>query len=198
MSRRVAKIERKTAETEVALELNLDGTGQANVATGVGFLDHMLTLLARHGLFDLTVRAQGDVHVDFHHTVEDVGICLGRAIRDALGDKRGLTRYGSLALPMEETLMTTAVDLSGRAWLVMQVRFPTEKIGAFDTELVETFWQAVAANGLFNLHFVLHHGSNSHHIAESMWKGFARALRQAVAIDPRERDVPSSKGTLSG
>ncbi|MFN5299047.1 MAG: imidazoleglycerol-phosphate dehydratase HisB [Planctomycetaceae bacterium] len=198
MSRRVAKIERKTAETEVALELNLDGTGQANVATGVGFLDHMLTLLARHGLFDLTVRAQGDVHVDFHHTVEDVGICLGRAIRDALGDKRGLSRYGSLALPMEETLMTTAVDLSGRAWLVMQVRFPTEKIGAFDTELVETFWQAVAANGLFNLHFVLHHGSNSHHIAEAMWKGFARALRQAVAIDPRERDVPSSKGTLSG
>jgi imidazoleglycerol-phosphate dehydratase len=194
----VAKIERKTAETEVALELNLDGTGQANVATGVGFLDHMLTLLARHGLFDLTVRAQGDVHVDFHHTVEDVGICLGRAIRDALGDKRGLSRYGSLALPMEETLMTTAVDLSGRAWLVMQVRFPTEKIGAFDTELVETFWQAVAANGLFNLHFVLHHGSNSHHIAEAMWKGFARALRQAVAIDPRERDVPSSKGTLSG
>lgn len=198
MSRRVAKIERKTAETEVALELNLDGTGQANVATGVGFLDHMLTLLARHGLFDLNVRAQGDVHVDFHHTVEDVGICLGRAIRDALGDKRGLSRYGSLALPMEETLMTTAVDLSGRAWLVMQVRFPTEKIGAFDTELVETFWQAVAANGLFNLHFVLHHGSNSHHIAEAMWKGFARALRQAVAIDPRERDVPSSKGTLSG
>lgn len=198
MSRRVAKIERKTAETEVAIELNLDGTGQANVATGVGFLDHMLTLLARHGLFDLTVRAQGDVHVDFHHTVEDVGICLGRAIRDALGDKRGLSRYGSLALPMEETLMTTAVDLSGRAWLVMQVRFPTEKIGAFDTELVETFWQAVAANGLFNLHFVLHHGSNSHHIAEAMWKGFARALRQAVAIDPRERDVPSSKGTLSG
>jgi imidazoleglycerol-phosphate dehydratase len=194
----VAKIERKTAETEVALELNLDGTGQANVATGVGFLDHMLTLLARHGLFDLNVRAQGDVHVDFHHTVEDVGICLGRAIRDALGDKRGLSRYGSLALPMEETLMTTAVDLSGRAWLVMQVRFPTEKIGAFDTELVETFWQAVAANGLFNLHFVLHHGSNSHHIAEAMWKGFARALRQAVAIDPRERDVPSSKGTLSG
>jgi imidazoleglycerol-phosphate dehydratase len=194
----VAKIERKTAETEVAIELNLDGTGQANVATGVGFLDHMLTLLARHGLFDLNVRAQGDVHVDFHHTVEDVGICLGRAIRDALGDKRGLSRYGSLALPMEETLMTTAVDLSGRAWLVMQVRFPTEKIGAFDTELVETFWQAVAANGLFNLHFVLHHGSNSHHIAEAMWKGFARALRQAVAIDPRERDVPSSKGTLSG
>jgi imidazoleglycerol-phosphate dehydratase len=194
----VAKIERKTAETEVAIELNLDGTGQANVATGVGFLDHMLTLLARHGLFDLNVRAQGDVHVDFHHTVEDVGICLGRAIRDALGDKRGLSRYGSLALPMEETLMTTAVDLSGRAWLVMQVRFPTEKIGAFDTELVETFWQAVAANGLFNLHFVLHHGSNSHHIAEAMWKGFARALRQAVAIDPRERDVPSSMGTLSG
>lgn len=198
MSRRVAKIERRTAETEVALELNLDGSGQANVATGVGFLDHMLTLLARHGLFDLTVRAQGDLHVDFHHTVEDVGICLGRAIRDALGDKRGLTRYGSLALPMEETLLTTAVDLSGRAWLVVQVRFPTEKIGAFDTELVETFWQAVAANGLFNLHFVLHHGSNSHHIAEAMWKGFARALRQAVAIDPREREVPSSKGTLSG
>jgi len=195
---RVGKIARRTAETTVELELNLDGTGRAEVATGVGFLDHMLTLLARHGLVDLTVKATGDTHVDFHHTVEDVGICLGRALRDALGDKRGLTRYGSLALPMEETLVTTAVDLSGRAWLVQQVRFPTEKIGTFDTELVETFWQAVSANGLFNLHFVLHHGGNSHHIAEAMWKGFARALRQAVAMDPRESEVPSSKGTLNG
>ncbi len=195
---RIGTITRKTAETDIQLSLSLDGTGKADIETGVGFLDHMLTLFARHGQFDLKVQAVGDLHVDYHHTVEDVGICLGKALAHAIGDKAGIARYGSLSLPMEETLVTTALDLSGRMWLVMKVAFPTEKIGSFDTELVETFWQAFAANGLLNLHFVLHHGSNSHHIAEAMWKGTARALRQAVTIDPRQVGVPSSKGTLTG
>jgi len=194
---RTASISRTTAETDIQLTLNLDGTGQARIDTGVGFFDHMLTLFARHGLFDLDVKALGDLHVDFHHTVEDVGICLGKAIAQAVGDKAGIVRYGSIALPMEETLVTTALDLSGRMWLVFQVKFPTEKIGAFDTELVETFWQAVAANALMNLHFVLHHGTNSHHISEAMFKGAARAVRQAVTVDPRQVGVPSSKGTLT-
>ena len=194
---RSASISRTTAETSIDLTLELDGTGQSQIETGIGFFDHMLTLFARHGLFDLSVQARGDLHVDFHHTVEDVGICLGRALAQALGDKQGITRYGSLTLPMEETLATSALDLSGRMWFVFQVRFPTEKIGTFDTELVETFWQAVAANGLLNLHQVLHHGTNSHHIAEALFKGTARALRAAVAIDPRQPGVPSSKGTLT-
>ena len=164
--------------------------------TGIGFFDHMLTLLARHGLFDLEVAADGDLEVDGHHTVEDVGICLGQALSEALGDKEGIGRYGGLALPMEETLVTVAVDLSGRAWFVQRVAYPTEKIGEFDTQLVEVFWQAVAANARINLHQVLHHGDNSHHIAEALFKGTARALRQAVAIDPRQHGVPSSKGSL--
>jgi len=157
----------------------------------------MLTLFAKHGLFDLTVAAQGDLHVDFHHTVEDVGICLGKALAEALGDKRGITRYGSRTLPMEETLVTSALDLSGRMWFVWRVEFPTEKIGTFDVELLDTFWQAVAANALMNLHLVLHHGSNSHHIAEALFKATARALREAVTVDPRQTGVPSSKGTLT-
>ncbi len=194
---RTATISRKTAETGIHLSLNLDGTGQCELATGVGFLDHMLTLFARHGLFDLTVQCNGDIQVDFHHTVEDIGICLGRALKDAVGDKKGIVRYGSLSLPMEETLVTSAVDLSGRMWLVFDVKFPTEKIGLFDTELVEVFWQAVAANALMNLHLVLHHGSNSHHISEATFKATARALRQAVTVDPRQVGVPSSKGTLT-
>lgn len=193
---RNARISRQTAETSIELSLDLDGTGQSQIETGIGFFDHMLTLFARHGLFDLSVKAQGDLHVDFHHTVEDVGICLGRALTQSLGDKQGIVRYGSLTLPMEETLVTSAVDLSGRMWFVFNVQFPTEKIGAFDTELVETFWQAVAANGLFNLHHVLHHGTNSHHIAEALFKGTSRALRAAVSIDPRQPGIPSSKGTL--
>jgi imidazoleglycerol-phosphate dehydratase len=156
----------------------------------------MLTLLARHALFDLDVAASGDLEVDQHHTVEDVGICLGKALAQALGDKSGIARYGSMTLPMEETLVTAAVDLGGRTWLVYRVDFPTEKIGEFDTQLVREFWQAVASNGLVNLHFVLHHGENSHHIAEAVFKSAARALRQAVAVDPREPGVPSSKGTL--
>jgi imidazoleglycerol-phosphate dehydratase len=194
---RHARIKRKTAETDVELELALDGTGKTEIQTGVGFFDHMLTLLGRHSLIDLTVRARGDLDVDQHHTVEDVGICFGKALAEALGDKRGITRYGSVTLPMEETLVTAAVDLSGRAWFVYNVVIPTSKIGEFDAELVEVFWQAVAANALMNLHFVLHHGANSHHIAEGVFKSAARALREAAAFDPRQKDVPSSKGTLT-
>jgi imidazoleglycerol-phosphate dehydratase len=196
MTRR-ATIKRKTAETDVALDLSLDGAGITEIETGVGFFDHMLTLLGRHSLIDLTIKARGDLHVDQHHTVEDVGICFGKALAEALGEKRGIARYGSVTLPMEETLVTAAVDLSGRAWFVYNVVIPTSKIGDFDSELVEVFWQAVAANALMNLHFVLHHGENSHHIAEAVFKGSARALRQAVALDPRQKDVPSSKGTLT-
>jgi imidazoleglycerol-phosphate dehydratase len=196
MTRR-ATIKRKTAETDIELELNLDGTGKTEIETGVGFFDHMLTLLGRHSLIDLSIKARGDLHVDQHHTVEDTGICLGKALAEALGDKRGIARYGSVTLPMEETLVTAALDLSGRAWFVNHVVIPTSKIGEFDSELVDVFWQAVSANALMNLHFVLHHGANSHHIAEAVFKGAARALRQAVAIDPRQKDVPSSKGTLT-
>ena len=195
---RTADVQRKTAETEIAVRLNLDGTGVAKIETGVGFFDHMLTLFAKHSLFDLTIQAQGDLHVDHHHTVEDVGIAIGRAILQAVGDKAGIYRYGSLTLPMEETLVTSAVDLSGRAWFVNKFAFPTEKIGEFDTQLVKEFWQAVSANALMNLHLVLHHGENSHHIAEALFKATARALRQAVTVDPRQPGIPSSKGTLSG
>ena len=195
---RTASIQRQTAETTIRLSLNLDGTGIAKIQTGVGFFDHMLTLLAKHGLFDLEIEAQGDLHVDQHHTVEDVGNCLGRALAQALGDKQGIVRYGSKTLPMEETLVTSALDLSGRAWYVSHVPFPTEKIGEFDAQLVDDFWQAVSANALMNLHLVLHHGRNSHHIAESCYKGLARALKVAVALDPRQAGrVPSTKGTLS-
>lgn len=193
---RIATIDRQTAETKISLTLSLDGSGQANIRTGVGFFDHMLTLFAKHGLFDLTVQADGDLHVDAHHTVEDVGICLGKALAQALGDKKGIVRYGSKTLPMEETLLTSALDLSGRMWFVYRVEFPTEKIGEFDTELVETFWQAVAANTLMNLHLVLHYGSSSHHISEAQFKATARALREAICVDPRQTGVPSSKGTL--
>jgi len=193
---RIATINRKTNETDISLTLNLDGAGEADVATGVGFFDHMLTLFAKHGLFDLTVRADGDLEVDQHHTVEDTGICLGQALAEAVGDKAGMTRYGAMTLPMEETLVTSALDLSGRFWFVDNFSFPTEKIGEFDSQLVEVFWQAAAANALMNLHVVLHHGANSHHIAEGIFKATARALRVAVTIDPRQTGVPSSKGTL--
>lgn len=193
---RTARINRKTAETQIELELNLDGAGQARVATGVGFLDHMLTLLAKHGALDLTVKATGDLEVDQHHTVEDVGIAFGQALREALGDKAGIARYGHFALPMEETLAATALDLGGRAYLVFQAEFPTPKIGEFDSELVEDFWQAVSANALCNLHVLVHYGRNSHHIAEAIFKATARALRMAVAPDPRMTGVPSTKGTL--
>ncbi|MEX2170955.1 MAG: imidazoleglycerol-phosphate dehydratase HisB [Pirellulales bacterium] len=193
---RTATIDRKTNETHVQLELDLDGSGNADIETGVGFLDHMLTLFAKHGALDLKVHAQGDLQVDAHHTVEDVGICLGQAIRQALGDKAGIRRYGHFTLPMEETLVTVALDLSGRYYLVFQAPIPASKIGDFDTELVEDFWQAVAANALCNLHVVLHHGRNSHHIAEAIFKGAARALRMAAEHDARMPGVPSTKGTL--
>lgn len=193
---RQAVIERETAETRIRLELNLDGSGQGEIQSGVGFLDHMLTLLTRHGQFDLNLQAAGDLHVDQHHTVEDIGICLGKAIRQALGDKQGITRYGFMTLPMDETLVTVALDLSGRCWFEEKFAFPTEKIGEFDTQLVAEFWRALAGNALMNLHVVLHHGSNSHHIAEAMFKATGRALRQAITIDPRQQGVPSSKGTL--
>jgi imidazoleglycerol-phosphate dehydratase len=194
---RTATVSRRTAETQIELQLDLDGSGSANVDTGVGFLNHMLTLLAKHGLFDLTVKAVGDLEVDDHHTVEDVGICLGKALVDALGDKAGITRYGSMTLPMDETLVTSALDLGGRAFFVCDVTFPTEKIGTFDTQLFREFWQAVAANAAMNLHLVLHHGENSHHISEGLFKATARALRIAVSVDPRQQGIPSSKGTLS-
>ncbi|HUE71396.1 MAG TPA: imidazoleglycerol-phosphate dehydratase HisB [Pirellulaceae bacterium] len=193
---RTATIDRQTRETQIRLELNLDGSGQGSWNTGVGFFDHMLELFTRHGAFDLNVEAKGDLHVDQHHTVEDVGICLGQAIRQALGDKQGIRRYGHFTLPMEETLCTTAFDLSGRYYLVFQAQFPSARIGQFDTELVEDFWQAVAANALANLHILVPYGRNSHHISEAIFKCAARALRMAVEADPRMTGVPSTKGTL--
>jgi imidazoleglycerol-phosphate dehydratase len=194
---RTAHIRRQTAETDVELELSLDGGGQATVQTGVGFLDHMLTLLAKHAAFDLNVAAKGDLHVDQHHTVEDVGICLGQALKQALGDKAGIRRYGHFTLPMDETLVTSAVDLSGRFALVFNAPLPAPKIGAFDSELLEEFWNAFAGNCQCNLHVLLHYGRNSHHIAEAVFKATARALRMAVEHDPRMTGVPSTKGTLS-
>jgi imidazoleglycerol-phosphate dehydratase len=195
---RIATIDRRTNETKIQLTLELDGTGQADVATGVGFLDHMLELLTKHGGFDLTVRADGDLQVDQHHTVEDTGICLGLALKEALGDKAGIRRYGHFSLPMEETLATVAVDLSGRYAMVFGAQFPSQKIGDFDSELVEDFWQATAANALCNLHVLIHYGRNSHHISEAIFKATARALRMAVEPDPRMTGVPSTKGTLGG
>lgn len=194
---RQASIDRETSETKIFLQLNLDGTGQADIQTGVGFLDHMLTLFAKHGMFDLEVKASGDLHVDFHHTTEDVGICLGKVLREAVGDKKGITRYGSMTLPMDETLVTVATDLGGRYCFEEKFAFPTQKIGEFDTELVAEFWRAFAGNALMNLHVVLHHGQNSHHISEAIFKAAGRAIRQAVTIDPRQTGIPSSKGTLT-
>jgi imidazoleglycerol-phosphate dehydratase len=194
---RTAKIDRSTRETQIKLELNLDGSGVGSWKTGVGFLDHMLELFARHGALDLTVEAKGDLQVDQHHTVEDVGICLGQAVKQALGDKKGIRRYGNFALPMEETLCTTAIDLSGRYYLVFNAPFSNSKIGDFDTELVEDFFQAFAANALCNLHVLVHYGRNNHHISEAIFKSAARALRQAVEADPRMTGVPSTKGTLT-
>jgi imidazoleglycerol-phosphate dehydratase len=193
---RTATIQRQTAETKIELTLNLDGQGQADVGTGVGFFDHMLTLFAKHSLIDLRVAATGDLHIDPHHTVEDVGICLGKALTQALGDKAGIRRYGCFTLPMDETLATAAVDLGGRPCLVWQADVPRTRLGDFDTELAEEFWQAVANHGLLNLHVILHHGGNTHHLLEAIFKACARALRQAVEPDPRMTGVPSTKGTL--
>jgi imidazoleglycerol-phosphate dehydratase len=193
---RTAQIQRQTAETNITLSLFLDGSGQSQIQTGVGFFDHMLTLLAKHSLIDLTVQAQGDLHVDAHHTVEDVGICLGKALVQALGDKAGIRRYGAMTVPMDETLVTSAVDLSGRAFCVWNADVPLELLGNFNAPLAEEFWRAVAGNGLMNLHVVCHYGRNTHHIIEGIFKATARALRQAVEIDPRGTGIPSTKGVL--
>jgi imidazoleglycerol-phosphate dehydratase len=195
--KRTALIERQTAETGIRLSVNLDGEGKSQIATGVGFFDHMLTLFARHGALDLDVKAKGDLHVDQHHTVEDVGICLGKAFTQALGDKQGIRRYGHFTLPMEETLATVAIDFSGRPIFVFDATFPSQKIGEFDSELVAEFWQAFASNALCNLHVLVHYGRNSHHVSEAIFKAAARAVRMAVEADPRMTGVPSTKGTLS-
>ncbi len=194
---RVGQIDRKTAETAIAVKVNLDGEGKASIATGIGFFDHMLDLFARHSLIDLEVKVDGDLHVDFHHSVEDAGIALGQAISRALGDKKGIARYADLHLPMDETLTRVCVDVSGRPFLVFRTEFPTPKIGEFDTELVREFFQAFAIQAGLTLHVETLYGVNSHHIAESCFKGLARALRAALAVDPREGGrVPSTKGAL--
>ena len=194
---RKGAVSRETNETKIAVEIDLDGQGVAKVATGVGFFDHMLDQLARHSLIDLTVTAKGDLHIDDHHTVEDVGIALGQALKQALGDKRGLARYADCLLPMDEALTRVAVDVSGRPFLVFRTTFPTAKIGTFDTELVREFFQAFAINGGLTLHIETLYGANSHHIAESCFKGVARALGAALAVDPRQASrIPSTKGAL--
>lgn len=194
---REASVSRRTAETDVAVSIALDGTGRAEIATGVGFLDHMLELFARHGLFDVTAKVTGDLHVDQHHTTEDTGIALGQAFAQALGDKKGIARYADIHVPMDETLTRVSLDISGRPFLVFNTTFPSEKIGAFDTELVREFFQAFAIQAGVTLHVETLYGVNSHHIAESCFKGLARVLRRAVAIDPKEEGrVPSTKGTL--
>ena len=194
---RSASVSRRTAETDVSVSLALDGTGKGAIATGVGFLDHMLELFARHALFDIEVTVAGDLHVDQHHTTEDTGIAIGQAFLKALGDKKGIARYADIHLPMDETLSRVALDISGRPFLVFRAEFPAEKIGAFDTELVREWFQAFAMNAGVTLHVEALYGDNSHHIAESCFKGLARALRKAVALDPREEGrVPSTKGAL--
>ncbi|MDG1128720.1 MAG: imidazoleglycerol-phosphate dehydratase HisB [Paracoccaceae bacterium] len=194
---RTATITRKTAETDITVQIDLDGTGRYDNQTGVGFFDHMLDQLSRHALIDMTIRATGDLHIDDHHTVEDVGIALGQALTQALGDKRGIRRYGSCLLPMDDAQLRAALDLSGRPFLVWNVDMPTAKIGTFDTELVREFFQAFATHGGITLHVDRLHGFNSHHIAEAAFKAVARALREAVEPDPRRADaIPSTKGTL--
>ena len=194
---RIATIHRATSETEIDATLDLDGTGRAEVATGIGFLDHMLTSFGRHGMFDLFVRARGDLHIDFHHTTEDTGIVLGQAFTAALGDKRGVTRFGQALVPMDDALVEAAVDLSGRPHFAWAVRFDRPKIGTMDTELFEEFFRAFAMAGLLNLHVVGRAGTNNHHVAEACYKAVARALRMAATADPRGRDaVPSTKGAL--
>jgi imidazoleglycerol-phosphate dehydratase len=196
-SMREGKITRSTKETEVVVALKLDGSGRAEIATGIGFLDHMLDLLARHARIDLAVKAKGDLHIDQHHTTEDVGIVLGQALKQALGDMRGITRYADVHVPMDETLTRVAIDISGRPALVFRVEFPRDKIGEFDVDLVREFFQAFATNAGVTLHVETLYGDNSHHVAESCFKGLARALRAAVALDPAAKnEIPSTKGSL--
>ena len=194
---RVSEILRNTKETQISLRLELDGRGQSEISTGCGFLDHMLTLFAAHGRFNLSVKCEGDYHVDFHHTTEDVGICLGRAFAQALGDKKGITRYGSFILPMDEALILTAIDFSGREYLGWEMNIPAQKVGDFDTELAQEFWLGFTRNALCTLHFRQMSGTNSHHIIEGAFKSAARAIAQAVRINPDYADeVPSTKGVI--
>ena len=195
---RKASISRKTRETQVAVEINLDGKGKTEAATGVGFFDHMLDLLGRHALIDLSVQAKGDLEVDAHHTVEDVGLVIGQALLQSLGDKRGIYRYGWAIVPMDESLAQVAIDLSGRPVFVFKVQFAGPSIGAFPVELVEEFFKSLATAGKMNLHVTVPYGTNNHHISEAIFKATAKALRQAVSLDPRNKDVPSTKGTLEG
>jgi imidazoleglycerol-phosphate dehydratase len=196
---RKAAVKRATKETDVAIAIDLDGAGVSDIATGIGFLDHMLDLLARHSRIDITVKAKGDLHIDHHHTTEDVGIALGQAVKQALGEMKGITRYAAVHLPMDEALTRVALDISGRPFLVFRVAFARDKVGAFDTELVQEWFQAFAMNAGVTLHVETLYGTNDHHIAESCFKGLARALRAAVAIDPRAGgEVPSTKGKLGG
>lgn len=196
MKQRTAHVKRKTGETDVELTLNLDGKGKSNISTGVGFLDHMLDLFTKHALIDLTIRASGDQRVDDHHTVEDVGICLGQALKDALGDKKGITRFASTSVPMQESLADIAIDISGRPALVFNVNFNTNRIGNFDASLVREFLEAFSTNAGINLHVNVPYGSNAHHIVEAIFKGLAKALDRAIRIDERMEGVPSTKGTL--
>ena len=194
---RTVQLARTTSETDIALTLCLDGTGKADIATGIGFLDHMLTAFARHGMFDVTIRATGDLHIDFHHTTEDVGIVLGRAFAQALGEKRGIRRFGQALVPMDEALAEAAVDISGRGFLVWNVEFQRPKIGEMDTELFEEFFRAFSSNAALTLHINRRAGHNAHHVAEACYKSAARALRRAVEPDPRAGDaIPSTKGSL--
>jgi len=196
---RTGAVSRKTKETDVAVEVNLNGQGRADIATGIGFLDHMLDLLARHSRIDITAKAKGDLHIDQHHTTEDVGIALGQAVKQALGDMKGIGRYASVHMPMDEALTRVAIDISGRPFLVFKAAFGRDKVGSFDTELVEEWFRAFAMNAGVTLHVETLYGSNDHHIAESCFKGLARALRQAVGIDPKAaNEVPSTKGSLGG
>ncbi|MCK9918354.1 imidazoleglycerol-phosphate dehydratase HisB [Microbacteriaceae bacterium K1510] len=196
---RTGAVKRKTKETDVEVAVDLDGQGRSQIATGIGFLDHMLDLLARHSRIDMTIKAVGDLHIDQHHTTEDVGIALGQAVKQALGDLKGITRYADVHLPMDETLSRVVIDISGRPFLVFKSTFGRDKVGTFDTELVREWFQAFAMNAGITLHVETLYGANDHHIAESCFKGLARALRAAVAIDPRAKDeVPSTKGSLGG
>ena len=196
MAHRTATIERKTKETQIELTVDLDGAGEVRAETGIGFLDHMLDHLGKHSLTDLTVRAAGDLHVDDHHTAEDVAICLGQAVAKALGDKAGIRRYGSASVPMDEAMANVSLDLSGRPATVFNVRFSGDKIGTFDVQLVEEFLRAIALNAKMNLHIEVPYGTNNHHIAEAIFKALGKALRQACERDPRETSVPSTKGML--
>ena len=193
---RTAKAARQTGETDIAIQVNLDGAGTADISTGVAFFDHMLTLLARHSLIDLTVKARGDLAVDAHHTVEDIGIVLGQVIAEALGDRAGIGRYGAATLPMDEALCQVALDLGGRAYLVYDARFAADRVGEFDIELIREFLIALTNNLKMNLHIHVPYGANTHHIAEAIFKGLARALRAAVEPDPRSKGIPSTKGKL--